>query len=30
VSGLTPSASTKWWTIGPDGITDVPKTSDCQ
>jgi ABC-type branched-subunit amino acid transport system substrate-binding protein len=29
-SGLTPAAMTKWWTIGPDGFTDVAKQGECQ
>jgi branched-chain amino acid transport system substrate-binding protein len=29
-TGQTPGAYTKWWTIGPDGFTDVASTSTCR
>jgi ABC-type branched-subunit amino acid transport system substrate-binding protein len=30
VAGLAQNASTKWWTIGPEGFTDLPHTSECK
>jgi branched-chain amino acid transport system substrate-binding protein len=29
-TGQTPGAYTKWWTIGPNGFTDVAGKSDCR
>jgi ABC-type branched-subunit amino acid transport system substrate-binding protein len=29
-TGQTPEARTKWWTIGPDGFSDIPERSDCK
>jgi ABC-type branched-subunit amino acid transport system substrate-binding protein len=29
VSGQTPSANTKWWTVGPEGFEDVGRSGDC-
>jgi ABC-type branched-subunit amino acid transport system substrate-binding protein len=29
VSGQTSTSSTNWWTIGPDGFADIPRTSEC-
>jgi ABC-type branched-subunit amino acid transport system substrate-binding protein len=29
LSGQTPSANTKWWTIGPAGFEDVARSGDC-
>jgi len=29
LSGQTPSSNTKWWTIGPDGFEDIPRSGDC-
>jgi len=30
LSGQTPSANTRWWTIGPDGFSDIEAKSDCK
>jgi ABC-type branched-subunit amino acid transport system substrate-binding protein len=29
-TGQTPEGLTKWWTIGPDGFSDVPERSVCK
>jgi ABC-type branched-subunit amino acid transport system substrate-binding protein len=29
-SGQTPSANTKWWTIGHDAFQDIPASSECR
>jgi ABC-type branched-subunit amino acid transport system substrate-binding protein len=29
VSGQTSSVNTKWWTIGPTGFEDIPRSGDC-
>jgi branched-chain amino acid transport system substrate-binding protein len=29
ISGQTSSANTKWWTIGPTGFEDIPRSGDC-
>ncbi len=30
MKGRASNATTKWWTIGEQGFTDIPHTSDCQ
>lgn len=30
VTGQSPTALTKWWTIRPDGFADIPSKSDCR
>jgi len=30
ITGQTATASTNWWTIGPEGFADVPSRSDCR
>ncbi len=30
VSGQTPTATTKWWTVGEDGFEDIPRAGACQ
>jgi hypothetical protein len=29
-TGKAPASNTKWWTIGPQGFTDVAENSDCK